>query len=452
MATVLTLKMKIGTKLQLSNLVLILTVLTVTAMSFHFLSNRYLVNEAKRQMKADAESIVKLLNGIRQLSDRSVAERVASRKGLRLAGRVLESKIVVFDNANRILYTNIGTGDIATLKLLDRQNDADYLVVRQPIRTEGGETKGRIVLAAKIKDVNGLNRMLQGVQFVSIVIAGVFALGMGSLLGRNLSRPIRNLAAGMRRFSPKREMPEIAVHTRDEIRELADSFVDMADKLRSNDRVQTDFLQNVSHELKTPLMIIQGNAEAIKDGIVQEREAEESLDVIVGECQRLKALVDELIFLTKLDHVQETFRFDSIPVGQVIGEALKGLQGLAEQKGVALTVKGDVDAVGRFDREKLTRAFINIAGNGIRYAKSKFVLHAIRSGERLEILCTDDGNGFTPGEEKRIFDRFYKGEQGGTGIGLAITKAIVEAHGGTVEAVQGKPAGAVIRVILPLQE
>lgn len=442
--------MKIGAKLQLSNLILIMTVLVVTAISFHFLSARYLVVEAKRQMKADAESIVKLLNGVQKLSDRNVSERVANRYGLKLAGRALQSKIVVFDNANRILYTNVGSGDIMTMKLLDKQNDADYLVIRRPIRTEGGESKGRIVLAAKIKDVSGLNRLLQGTQFASIVIGGVTALGMGSLLGRNLSRPIRNLAAGMRRFSPKKELPEIAVHTRDEIRELADSFIGLADTLRANDRAQTDFLQNVSHELKTPLMAIQGNAEAIKDGIVREREAEESLDAIAAECQRLKALVDELIYLSKLDHVQETFRFDKAPIGQTVEEALTGLQGLAEQKGVALTVTGDLEAVGRFDREKLRRAFINIVGNGIRYAESKVVLNVIRSGEKLEILCTDDGKGFAPGEEKRIFERFYKGERGGTGIGLAITKAIVEAHGGSVEGVQGNPAGAVIRMILPM--
>ncbi|CAM4037593.1 HAMP domain-containing histidine kinase [Paenibacillus alkaliterrae] len=443
--------LKIGTKLQLSNFALIITVLVVTALSFQFLSSRYLVNEARRQMKDDAESIIQTLNKVQRLSDQSVAERMAGRKELRLTGQVLYSKIVVFDSANRIVYTNVSTDDIKMLKQLDQQDNSDYLAVRRPIVAVDGVKKGRILLAAKIKDVSSLNRLLQGAQFVSIVIGGAFALGMGFLLGRSISKPIRSLAAGMRRFSPKKELPEIAVHSRDEIGELADSFIDMANKLCANDRMQTDFLQNASHELKTPLMAIQGNAEAIKDGIVQGREAEESLDVIIDECQRLKAVVDELIYLTKLDHVTETFRFDEIPIGQVIAEAVTAVQGLAEQKRIRVAVTGDVDAAGMFDREKLKRAFINIVGNGIRYAESNIVLNAVRSGNHMEISCTDDGKGFLPGEEARIFDRFYKGANGGTGIGLAITKAIVEAHGGSIEAFHGKKAGAVIRMTLPLR-
>jgi signal transduction histidine kinase len=241
------------------------------------------------------------------------------------------------------------------------------------------------------------------------------------------------------------------VKARDEVGELADSFIGMAEKLRAGDRKQADFLQNVSHELKTPLMAIQGNAEAIRDGIVREREAEESLDIIVAECQRLKSVVDELIFLSRLDHDQaaDVFRCEPACIGDIIGEALSGLRGLAEQRGVAIALTGDMDTEGSFDREKLKRALINIVGNGLRYARSEIEVRAVRSGDEVEILCVDDGKGFAQGEEKRIFDRFYKGEQGGTGIGLAITKAIVEGHGGSIDAFQ-KRGGAAIRMRLPL--
>lgn len=450
MATALTVKIKMGTKLQISNLILILTVLIVTALSFQFLSSRYLLKEAKHQMKADAESIVLSLRGIQQLEDRSVGVKIARWNELRVAGRSLQSKIVVFNQADRIVYSNVSLGEMKKIKLLDQQGDSDYLIVRRPISTGAGDTIGRLFMAAKIKDVSGLNQLMRGAQIVSSVVGAAVALGLGLLFSRSITRPIRTLTAGMRKFSPKKELPVITVHTQDEIRELADSFMDMAGNLQANDRMQTDFLQNASHELKTPLMAIQGNAEAIKDGIVQEREAEESLDVIISECQRLKTVVDELIFLTRLDHVSETFRFESISIGKVIGDALIGVQGLAEQKGITLTVAGDVEVAGRFDGEKLKRAFINIIGNGIRYAKSKIVLQVVLSRARLEITCVDDGKGLAPGEEKLIFDRFYKGEQGGTGIGLAITKTIIEAHGGSIEALHGNPAGAVIRMVLPL--
>jgi signal transduction histidine kinase len=442
--------MKIGAKLQMSNLILIVTVLIVTSVSFHYLSARYLVNQAKREMKADADSIVLSLKEAQILSEKSVAERVAGWRILRLSLGNLQSKMVIFDNAGRMVYTNVGAKEMKTLKALDQNSDSNYLIVKRPIRAATGESKGRILLAAKIKDVSALNRLLQGSQFASMIIGGLAALVLGSLLGRHLSKPIRRLAAGIRGYSPKGRIPAIDVRTRDEIGELANSFEDMAAKLHENDRRQTDFLQSASHELKTPLMVIQGNAEAVKDGVVQGRDAEESLEIVIAECQRLKKIVDELIYLTKLDQVSEVYRFEVMPIGQVVEQALSGLYTLAENNGIELSVTGDMDTEGSFDREKLGRAVINLVGNGIRYAESTVNIHAVRSGGRLEIWCRDDGSGFADGEQNRIFDRFYKGDRGGTGIGLAITKAIVEAHKGFIEVVREEGYGGVIRMTFPL--
>lgn len=439
--------MKIGKKLQLMNLALIVTVLIATSLSFHFLSARYVVNQAKQQMRSDAESILQSIKGMQQLSQESVTQRLIRWNELKQTGRALNSKIVIFNTNNTIVYTNADTSELQMLKKLVNRDDSMYLMVRRTIAA-GGETKGSILIANKIKDIGELNRMLGVTLIFSLLIGGIISLFVGYLLGRGISRPIRSLTAGMRQFSPKREIPRIAVHTRDELKELADSFLDMAEKLRVNDRIQIEFLQNASHELKTPLMAIQGNAEAIKDGIVQGSEAADSLDVIIGECQRLKSVVNELILLSKIDQASESYDFKPVKIASIITDAISGLQAVAGQKGIAVTITGDEEASGLFDRDKLTRAFINIFGNAVRYARAKIAVNVSDTGGRLEISCADDGKGFAPGEEKRIFDRFYKGEQGGTGIGLAITKAIVEAHGGSIEARQGIPTGAVIRVIL----
>jgi len=134
---------------------------------------------------------------------------------------------------------------------------------------------------------------------------------------------------------------------------------------------------------------------------MQGRETEESLDVIISECQRLKAVVDELIYLTKLDHVTETFQFDLIPVGQVLAEAVTAVQGLAERKGIHVAVTGNTDMAAMLDREKLNRAFINIVGKGIRYAESRIVLQVVRSGDHMGIGCTYD----LAAEEKRVIKK-----------------------------------------------
>ncbi|WP_410511721.1 HAMP domain-containing sensor histidine kinase [Paenibacillus sp. BR2-3] len=449
----MTRNLRIGTKLQLSNLILILTILIVTAFSFRVLSTRYLIQDARQQMKHDAAQLLQMLAVGSSLSADTVAERVNLRKELRVAGRLVDTKIIVLNKAGRIVYKNTSLKDTDVLSMLAGKTPDEYLIERRVIKGTGGGNKGEIVLGIKITDITGLNRLFRRAQLLSVIIGGFLALFIGYWLGRSLTRPLADLADGMRNFSPKREQPAIPVdrRSRDEIGELAESFTDMADKLRLNDRLQTDFLQNASHELKTPLMAIQGNAEAIKDGIVQGEEVADSLEVIINECQQLKGLVDEMIFLTRLDQVKDAFHFEPVEIGDVIGEVLAGLHGLAAQHNIKLTAKGDVSAICSADREKLKRAFVNIVGNSIRYAKTSVDLRVKHVGDKLSITCIDDGKGFKPGEEKLVFDRFYKGEQGGTGIGLAITKAIIVGHGGSIAASSLPAGGAVFEIVLNLK-
>ncbi|MBP1936101.1 sensor histidine kinase [Paenibacillus sediminis] len=435
----------------MNNVILILTILIVTSLSFHAFSERYLINEAKRQMKADAEAIALSFKGTDVLSNHVVAERMVKRAKLKLVGQAITSQIIITDRNNKILYTNADKSEIRALLGLNENNNKSYLVERRRIQSENGQLLGNMLLAIQIKDVNGLNRLLRGAQLASLLIGGLIAIAMGYVLGGTITKPIHHLAKGMRNFSVKKKMPQITVHTQDEIRDLAESFTEMASKLQMNDRMQTEFLQNASHELKTPLMTIQGNAEAIKDGLVQGIEAEQSLDLIVSECQRLKGVVDELIYMTRLEHSSDQLHFEVMKIGDVIGDALNLVQGLADQRSIDLILNGDLQAEGQFDREKLIRVFLNIVGNGIRYAKSSVRLNVTASSNQVEIICMDDGRGFAPGEEQKVFGRFYKGEQGGTGIGLAIAKAIIEAHGGTIEARRGTPSGAVFRLSIPLR-
>ncbi|WP_379134781.1 ATP-binding protein [Paenibacillus sp. sgz500958] len=442
--------LRISTKLQLSNLVLILTLVVVTAVSFRILSQRYLIQEARQQLTQEVNQLFSSLSAGDLLSVNSLAERVERRKEFRLAGRLLDTKIIVLNKAGRVLYKNTTLNDSDMLDMRAGRIPDGYLIERKVIQGANGAVKGEVVMGIQIADITGINGLFLRAQLVSMVLGGLLALLIGYVLGKSLSKPLAHLTAGMKNFSVKREQNDLAseVNSGDEIGELSASFMDMAEKLRSNDKLQTDFLQNASHELKTPLMAIQGNAEAIKDGIVKDGEMNASLDVIIHECQQLKTLVDEMIYLTRLDRVKDVYHFEQVEIGDVISEVTSGLEGLALQEGISLSVKGDLAAVCTADRDKLKRVFVNIVGNAIRYARSKVQLKVIPQGDRVVITCTDDGKGFKPGEEKLVFERFYKGEQGGTGIGLAITKAIVQGHGGTIEASSPLTSGAKFEIIL----
>jgi len=184
----------------------------------------------------------------------------------------------------------------------------------------------------------------------------------------------------MRRFSEVR-----LVETGGEIGEVAKAVYDLAGELEKNQRTQKQFFQNASHELKTPLMSIQGYAEGIKDGIFTAERANKGLNVIVKECERLKKIVTEMILLAKLESEEGIFHMERFPL-------------------------------------------ISIDSEGIR------------------ISISDDGDGIPESLLSQLFGRFVKGNNGETGLGLAISRAIVERCRGRISA-HNEPGGGAAFVL-----
>lgn len=198
-------------------------------------------------------------------------------------------------------------------------------------------------------------------------------------------------------------------------------------------------------------MSIQGYAEAIKDGVVKDKEKEESLDIIISESQRLKKIVEEMIMMTKLDDVSEIFTYKKEDIYDILADSLNSVQPVLDKNDIVVNFNCEKGSSGEFDRDKLTRAFINIIGNCARYARTKIDINVNISGEFCYIDILDDGLGFKIGEEKNVFDRFYKGEKGGSGIGLALTKVIIERHNGEIKAINNINYGALFKIILSLK-
>jgi signal transduction histidine kinase len=444
-------KMKIGKKLLLTYFILLITVFVATGITFRVLLQRYLISEAKILLRTEAQAIASTLEKI-PLLDREIGPNVIAKREMRIAGRFIDSKVIILNKDRKVLYTNLAGMDkkeLQTLVVDDKLKSKEYVEERVPIFSKSGDVKGYVFLFTKVQDLNQISRLMNRTQIMSLIVGGVFAVILGLIFQESLTKPIRKLKHHMTNFSLKDSQPELKISTGDEIEELAEDFLKMVQKLKNYDIQQKLFLQNTSHELKTPLMSIQGYAEAIKDGIVERNEMEESLDVIIDESKRLKKIVDEMIYLIKLDSVEETFHFEKTSIQEIIDQGIKSVKALGDAKGVGFIVEGDCLYNGCFDREKLTRAIINVFSNGIRYAEKAITINCKTHDDCLEILITDDGMGFQNGEESKVFERFYKGEGGGTGIGLAITQAIVAGHKGQIEAYNSIPKGAVFKIVLP---
>ncbi|MCL6479717.1 MAG: HAMP domain-containing histidine kinase [Peptococcaceae bacterium] len=207
-------------------------------------------------------------------------------------------------------------------------------------------------------------------------------------------------------------------------------------------------LQNASHELKTSLMSIQSYAEGIKHNVVDSITA---VNIIIDETRRMTCLVEDLLCLSRLDKIDEHYHFSNVSINELINNCIKRVSGIAlrsNKRIITSILNEDIEI--NADEERLSRAIINIISNCIRYA-SNVIRIVVRSTEnnKVEIIISDDGPGFDENDLPYIFERFYKGKKGNSGIGLAVSKSIIEKHNGKI--IAGNTAsGAMIIIELPL--
>jgi signal transduction histidine kinase len=200
-------------------------------------------------------------------------------------------------------------------------------------------------------------------------------------------------------------------------------------------------------------MSIQGYAEGIKDGVFREKGVELALSVIVEESIRLKNIVEELVYLTKIETMEGFLKPDLENIGELIKESISKVKGVVVYNNVSIDIINCEDMFITVDKDKIIQALLNIFGNCLRHAVLKVFVNAgvnKVNTDFYKINIWDDGSGFTEEDFKNAFRRFYKGQKGSTGLGLAITKAIIERHNGIVEISNMPEGGALYTINIPI--
>ena len=209
---------------------------------------------------------------------------------------------------------------------------------------------------------------------------------------------------------------------------------------------QQTFFQNASHELKTPLMAIQGYAEGIQAGVM---DAGGAAEVILEESDRMTELVEELLDISKIDMGRQLLAFSEMDIRELLYDGIRAVEPAAAG-GIAIVPDFPEEPVMvSCDDTRLRRAVTNILSNGVRYARSQLRLTCRADKRHVTIRIQDDGGGIAEEDLPHIFDRFYMGRSGKSGIGLALTKEIVHLHRGTIRAYNGD-SGAVFEITLPM--
>ena len=210
---------------------------------------------------------------------------------------------------------------------------------------------------------------------------------------------------------------------------------------------QQTFFQNASHELKTPLMAIQGYAEGIQAGVMDTGSAAE---VILEESDRMTELVEELLDISKIDMGRQLLTLSEMDVRELLYDSIRAVEPAAAASGITIMPDfPEEPIIVKCDDTRLRRAVTNILSNGVRYARSELRLTCRADKRQVTIRIQDDGDGIAEEDLPHIFDRFYMGRSGKSGIGLALTREIIHLHKGTIRARNGD-TGAVFEISIPV--
>ena len=210
---------------------------------------------------------------------------------------------------------------------------------------------------------------------------------------------------------------------------------------------QQTFFQNASHELKTPLMAIQGYAEGIQAGVMDTGSAAE---VILAESDRMTELVEELLDISKIDMGRQRLALSEIDIRELLYDSIRAVESAAAASGITIAPDFSEEPIMvKCDDTQMRRAVTNILTNGLRYARSELRLTCRADRRQVTIRIQDDGDGIAEADLPHIFDRFYMGRSGKSGIGLALTREIIHLHKGTIRARNGD-TGAVFEISIPV--
>ncbi len=365
------------------------------------------------------------------------------------------------------------------------------------LRNPGTRGPRAVIVAAPDRSGAEALRDLLGALPVVILVTLLVGAPIAWLLSRSVTAPLRRLAvatadlpaaaaAGAANVDP------LPLEGPAEVRELTERFEAMRAELGATRRRETELLANLRHDLRTPLTVISGFAQALGDGTARGPQAVRAAGAIAEEAARIEALVDELGAIERLGAGREGLRPEPLELGNLLSGVVERFRPTAQARGIELAVVGGDQPPGlTADRMAVERILANLVSNamaslgpgpghvwlearslaagagagadsgagGRRRATAPNggggggTTAAGSSGGSVAISVTDDGPGFPPGSLDRVFDRFYRADPArtgpGSGLGLAIVRELALAHGGSVHAENVAPRGARVSVVLP---
>ena len=352
---------------------------------------------------------------------------------------------------------------------------------QRPATLEGAEF---LAIALKVRDVDPPWGELLKSLVIPAALVVLLAVGLAYLLASSITRPVRRMTRAAESIGEGNYEHEIPASGNDEVARLARAFTKMAREVSSAQRIQRDFMANVSHDLRTPLTSIQGFSQAILDGAVTDDKGyQRAAEIIHSNADRMAQLVENLLELARLEAGQLDLAPEPVPVARLLdAEVLKArLQATHAGLALAVEIPDDLPHVNA-DATRLGRALANLTDNAVKYSRPagrvSIVAGHVASGDPrpqpltvcfgqpphggawVHVTWTNASDPIPEADLGRLFERFYRQNRQdgprqrtkGTGLGLAIVRETILAHGGSVEVSSDAERGTRFRVWLPAMD
>lgn len=431
--------MRLQTQLNLAFTTLVLIVLAVGSFVIYSLILDLLVKNEESQLEQKGELLVQFLeenayynNSVEEL------EKFLNEQNLQFIVYDQTSDQVIMSTLN----LNIVEGFYKEKYFTDKESDlwefgeSQFVVSKKSI--DPNQTGLELVLLTPLTDLQEVQQSFISRIALVFIIGSLVAILLSYFVTRRLVTPLERLKEEVKKIE-RREFGDLKeIKSSGEIKDVALSVNEMGLELQRYIDSQQTFFQNASHELKTPLMTIQGYVEGVRDGIFTGEDMEKGLNVVTSEVNRLKTLINEMTLLAKLDSEKSMVEQDQINLDELIKKVLDRIYPYAIEQDVTVEYLEHDSVIILGDEDKLLRAFLNIITNGIRYAKSHIGITVEEMKDKIIIRIVDDGAGIDEHIRPYLFHRFVKGKAGDTGLGLAISRAIIEQSNGTIS-VNNKP-------------
>lgn len=372
------------------------------------------------------------------------------------------AKLIIFESRMRVIYprdeqerevlTPLASDFIkyiqeneetlaASATELESSDGQSYIINIYEVPTNLAQVK----YVAAYSAVSEIGSWVRDASILVLIISSVFVLLIFIVLWlaiRSITQPLHKLCReadqiGSGSFSEIKPSFQLK-----ELEDLRLAMNQMSGQLRHADEVQRDFFQNVSHELRNPLMSISGYAQ----GIEQERfiSPKDAAHTILSESGRLTRLVNSLLTLSRMESGPNSASLNSVLIIDTIEECLDRINGLALKRGIAVSlIPFDETICACGDEELICKVLENLLTNAIRYAKTAVTVSVASEKKLICISVEDNGEGISEKDLPHIFDRCYKGNGGNFGIGLAIARSAAQKMGGTLNAANAASGGAV---------